>query len=182
MPRGAGDRAESDGEIVGVSGLDGVSQKLGLSRFAGKILGGIDRQGFSGHGPGLFRIRGVSPMPGLRLPSWPARNTLRKPVHRVRFRAGNAWMKGHAAGNTDAHRREIDEQGRTGAMRCETCHGSGTVTLPRLDGKPFGFLALCSSCQGSGMSRSTETTPTPVWARSPRDDALRTAVPAGHAR
>lgn len=35
-------------------------------------------------------------------------------------------------------------------MRCEVCHGTGTITLPREPGKTFGYLALCSTCQGHG--------------------------------
>ncbi len=41
-------------------------------------------------------------------------------------------------------------------MRCETCQGTGTVTLPQPEGRPFGFLALCPACRGRG-SASTPT-------------------------
>ena len=35
-------------------------------------------------------------------------------------------------------------------MRCEVCHGTGTITLPREPGKAFGYLALCDTCRGHG--------------------------------
>jgi len=35
-------------------------------------------------------------------------------------------------------------------MRCEVCHGTGTITLPREPGKTFGYLALCGACHGHG--------------------------------
>jgi DnaJ-class molecular chaperone len=35
-------------------------------------------------------------------------------------------------------------------MRCEVCHGTGTIILPREPGRTFGYLALCSSCHGHG--------------------------------
>jgi hypothetical protein len=56
-------------------------------------------------------------------------------------------------------------------MRCETCHGTGTLTLPRQAGMPFAFLAICPTCRGCGVQRTVATEAVAAWARAPRESA-----------
>ena len=40
-------------------------------------------------------------------------------------------------------------------MKCDANCFSGTIMMPPLPGKSFGYLILCPSCKGTGSSKFT---------------------------